>query len=86
MGLTMTSLEMQMSDAGMSIPIRRERTQFDLRKETGVYKFDFSSQSSLQKCAVWITISILVLFAILAGVPELVKYQAKHNFDHKFWA
>lgn len=67
-----------------------KRSAFEKRKELGLYKFDFSTQTSLKSSKFCLVVFILALFTILAGIPVLLRYEAskpdRPGKPHKdFW-
>ena len=54
----------------------------DERLTRGVYRFQFSSTSSLAGSAFCLTFLILVIFASLMGLPAVLKYEASVTPSH----
>lgn len=54
----------------------------DERATRGVYRFQFSTTSSLAGSAFCLTFLILIVFASLMGLPAILKYEASVTPGH----
>jgi hypothetical protein len=66
----------------MKAPLLSEKSEesitltTDERMTRGVYRFQFSSTSSLSESAFCLTFVILIVFAFLMGLPAVLKFEA----------